>query len=491
MEPIVLDGATLTPAAVARIARDGAPVMLGPPARARNEAARRAVDAVLARGEDLYGASTGVGPLRTHRVAEADRHDHQIGLLRSHACGAGRELPDEVVRAAMATRANQIGAGGAGVCAELLDALVGALNAGIVPLTRELGSLGTGDLTALADIALALLGEGNVRGDGAVVQAGEALRAAGVRPGRLGPRDGLAFMSSNAVSIGQAALLVADAGALLDSWLAVAGLSFEAAGADPSVLDPRVHAGRHLPGQVAVAARMLALLDGIDGRTREPRTTLVQDPYPFRALPQVDGVAHEALNALEQVVTHELNFAGENALIVAVDEVALANGNPHAAVLANAIDGLRTALAQSAALIAARVSALLDTSLTGLPAFLALDPGPDSGALILEYTAHAAAAEVRSLVTPVAAQTVSVARGVESHASLAPIAARRAHEALEAHRVLVAVELVAAIRALRLAGHEPVGAGTRALYDRAAAALDAEMRDRPLAPDIEIARGLL
>jgi histidine ammonia-lyase len=148
-------------------------------------------------------------------------------------------------------------------------------------------------------------------------------------------------------------------------------------------------------------------------------------------------------------------------------------------------------LAQSAALIAARVSALLDTSLTGLPAFLALDPGPDSGALILEYTAHASAAEVRSLVTPVAAQTVSVARGVESHASLAPIAARRAHEALDALRVLVAVELVAAIRALRLAGHEPLGAGCHLLYAQAAAVLPDDMADRPLAPDIEIARGLL
>jgi histidine ammonia-lyase len=469
MEAILLDGATLTPDAVVRIARSGAPVELAAEARERNAAARRAVAAVLARGEDLYGANTGVGPLREYRVEADDRAEHQLGLLRSHACGAGRELPAELVRAAMATRANQLGAGGAGVTDELLDALVDALNSGAIPTTRELGSLGTGDLTALADIALALVADGKVP---------------------LGPRDGLAFMSSNAVTIAHAAMLVVDARALLDSWLNVAALSFEAASADPVVLDPRVHAGRHLPGQVAVAARMLELLEGVEGRTREAGT-LVQDPYPFRALPQVDGVVHEALTALHEVVAHELNFAGENALIVAADEVALANGNPHAAVLANAIDGVRTALAQSAALIAARVSALLDTSLTGLPAFLAVNPGPESGALILEYTAHASAAEVRSLVTPVAAQTVSVARGVESHASLAPIAARRADEALDALRVLVAVELVAAVRALRLAGGEPVGAGSRALYDRAAAQLPADMHDRPLAPDIEIARGLI
>src|SRR3954468_2845673 len=162
MQEIVLDGATLTPGALVRIARERTPVALAAAARERNDAARRAVEAVLARGEALYGASTGVGPLREHTVDAGDRAGHQLALLRSHACGAGRELPEELVRAAMATRANQIGAGGAGVSGELLDALVGAHNGGIVPVTRELGSLGTGDLTALADIALALLGEGFV-----------------------------------------------------------------------------------------------------------------------------------------------------------------------------------------------------------------------------------------------------------------------------------------------------------------------------------------
>jgi len=238
-------------------------------------------------------------------------------------------------------------------------------------------------------------------------------------------------------------------------------------------------------------ARMRELLAGLDTRARKPGPLGIQDPYPFRALPQVDGAVHDALAALRETVVHELNFAGENALIVADEDVALPNGNPHAAPLANAIDGLRTALAQSAALIAARVSTMLDTGLTGLPPFLARNPGAESGALVLEYTAHAAAAEVRSLVTPVAAQTVSVSRGVESHSSLAPIAARRAHETLTALRVVVATELVVAVRALRLAHNEPVGAGTRRLYEAAAALLDPDLADRPLHPDIEAARLLI
>ena len=489
--PVTLDGATLTPKKLALIAREGAVAELAPEAQARNDRAREAIAALLARGDHLYGVTTGVGALRAYRVPEAQRESYSLGLLRSHACGAGQPLSAQVVRAAMATRANQLGAGGAGVTRELLNGLVAALNAGLTPFTRELGSLGTGDLTNLADIALALLGEGQVwRGD-ELVDAAAAFADAGLDLARLGPRDGLAVMSSNAVSIGHAALLVVDARRLLDAWLSVAALSFEAAAADPVVLDPRIHSWRHRPGQAAVAARMRELLEGLQARTREPGPLGIQDPYPFRAQPQVDGTVHDALLALEETVCHELNFAGENALIVPGEDIALPNGNPHAAPLANAIDGLRTALAQSAALIGARVSTLLDASLTGLPPFLARRPGPESGALVLEYTAHAAVAEVRSLVTPVAAQTVSVSRGVESHSSLAPISARRAREVLNALRVVVATELVVAVRALRLAGHEPVGAGTRQLWLAATERLDPDLSDRPLHPDIEAARQLV
>ncbi len=490
---VVLDGATLNPAGVAAIARDGAVAELSAEARRRNDQAREALAELLARGDELYGVTTGVGALRAYRVPKRGRERYSLNLLRSHACGAGRPLTVPVVRAAMATRANQIGAGGAGIADELLKALVGTLNAGLTPFTRELGSLGTGDLTNLSDVALALLGEGQIwRGD-ELVQAAAALADAGLPPGRLGPRDGLAFISSNAFSIGYAALLVVDARRLLDAWLSVAALSFEAAAADPVALDPRIHSWRHRPGQAAVAARMRDLLAGLEARTRRPGPLGIQDPYPFRAQPQVDGAVHDALRALEETVCHELNFAGENALIVAGGDApaALPNGNPHAAPLANAIDGLRTALASSAALIAARVSTLLDSGLTGLPPFLARRAGPESGALVLEYTAHAAVAEVRSLVTPVAAQTVSVARGVESHSSLAPIAARRAHETLQALRVAVATELVIAVRALRMAGQEPVGAGTAELWRTASERLDPDLGDRPLHPDVEAARRLI
>ena len=246
---IVLDGATLTPAGVDAVARSGRRVELAPVARERNEAAREAIAALLARGEPLYGATTGVGALRDRTIDDAARERFQWNLLRSHAVSAGRPLGPELVRAGMVARANQIAAGGAGVAPALLDALVAALNDGITPLTRELGSLGTGDLPALAEIALALLGEGEVWRDGRLIDA-----PAPAEPIELGLRDGLGFMSSGAMTAGHAALLSVDAQVLQAAWLEVAALSFEALDADPVVLDPRVQAGRGAPGQAAVGA---------------------------------------------------------------------------------------------------------------------------------------------------------------------------------------------------------------------------------------------
>ena len=487
MTVVTLDGRSLTPADVVAIARRRAEAEMAPDARERNAAAERLVRELIERGDLLYGVTTGVGALRAQPSVLEDPGDHQWRLLRSHAGGGGAPLTTEVVRAAMAVRANQLGAGGAGVGDSLLDGLLGALRADVTPFARELGSLGTGDLTVLAEIGVALGGEGECWVGEHVVPAAEALAAAGLTPVRYGPRDGLAFMSSNAVSIGQAALVFHDASRLLDSALGVAALSYDATDADLSVLDPRVHAARPHRGQTEVARRLRALLGERERRPDRP----VHDAFVFRCVPQVEGTLFEALERLLGVLEIELNVAGENALMLPGDGVALPNGNFHAGVLTLALDSLRGAMAQSASLIAARVSALLDPEVTGLTPQLAQDPGPDSGAMILEYTAHAAAAEVRSLAATAASQTTTVQSGIESHANFAGHSARRTSDALARMSVAVSAELVLAVRALRLRGRAPSGPGVRRLYEAAAARLDAEMADRPLSGDLEAARQLL
>jgi histidine ammonia-lyase len=491
-DSVTLDGRSLAPAEVSAVARDGMAVRLGEDARARNAAAAQAVDALLERGTRIYGVTTGVGVFRSHDLPSTERAGHQLRLLRSHAAGGGRPLSPALVRATMAVRANQLGAGGAGVSDGLLETLVGALNAGVVPFAREFGSLGTGDLTVLAEIALALIGEGTVWRGSELLAADTALAEVGLVVPQLGPRDGVAFICSSAASAGHGALVAVDADRLLSTALTVAALSFIAADADPVVLDARVQAARPHPGQVAVAARMRELLGAEPAADRRDAAGApVHDPFPFRALPQVEGPMLDALAHLEAVLAVELNAAGENALIHGGAGEALPNANFHSAALALALDRLRAALAQSSALVAVRVSAMLDPELTGLPAALSARPGPESGAMMLEYTAHAAAADVRSLAAPVATQTTTVGGGIESHAPFAPLAARRAEDALESAAVAVAVELVVAVRALRMRGLAPAGTEAGDLFTAAQARLGADLSDRALGGDVEVARRLL
>ena len=488
---VVLDGRGLTPADVAAVVRDGRPVSLAEDARARNAAAAATVAELIERGTPIYGVTTGVGGLRAREIPPDQRSGQQLRLLRSHSCGAGRPLSPELVRATMVVRANQLGVGGAGVSDELLDALVAAVNAGFVPFTRELGSLGTADLMVLADVALALLGEGRAWRGHELVDAGAALADAGLAVPRLGLRDGIAFMSSNATSIGHSALVAEDARRLIDAALAVASLSFTAAGADPVAVDARVHDARAHPGQAQVAERMRELLGELPPGPGKPLRDVVHDAYPFRALAQVEGATLTALRALEAVLAVELNSASENALIDGATSSALSGANFHGGSLALALDQFRAALAQSVSLVAARVSALLDRGLTGLPAALAERPGADSGAMMLEYTAHAAAADVRLRASPVTAQTVTVGGGVESHASFAPFGARGAQRALDSAAVAVATELVVAVRALRMRGVEPAPGGPGGLFALAAERLEADLGDRSLSDDVETARALL
>ena len=319
--------------------------------------------------------------------------------------------------------------------------------------------------------------------------AAEALAAAGLTPVRYGPRDGLAFMSSNAVSIGQAALVFHDATRLLDSALGVAALSYDATDADLSVLDPRVHAARPHRGQTEVARRLRrAARASASAQPDRP----VHDAFVFRCVPQVEGTLLEALERLAGVLEIELNVAGENALMLPGDGVALPNGNFHAGVLTLALDSLRGAMAQSASLIAARVSALLDPEVTGLTPQLAQDPGPDSGRD--DPRVHGARGRGRGALAGgdgrVADDDGAVGDRVARELRR-PLRAADLGRAARACRSPVSAELVLAVRALRLRGRAPAGPACARLYEAAAARLDADMADRPLSGDLEAARQLL
>jgi histidine ammonia-lyase len=481
---IVLDGTSLTCAEVAAIGRGLAPVEIGDEGRARAGAAaadaRLAAEHAIKAGGAVYGRTTGVGFNRGIEVAADDQRLSGLRLLRSHAAGAGPPLAPEIALSMLAVRANQIAAGGSGVDPGVLDVLAECVNRGFRPPAPRYGAIGTGDLTALAVTGLCLLGEREWL-------APESGETAGGQP-RFGldPADVLAFMSSNAATLAEAAISCADLAVLLASGTVIAALSHVAAGASAEAYAEAVQLARPHPGQIQVGRDLRRLLASDSGASAR-----VQDPYGFRALPQVHGAAVDAVAHAEQVVARELNAAAENPLIDVAGKRIWHNANFHTAYLALALDSARAAVFQTAGLSAARLGALLDDRVTGLATFLAMDVAPSSGLMMVEYAAHSALADISRLAAPAVLGGAVLSVGAEEHAGFGTQAAWSATETVRAFRVVLACELVAAVRALRIRDMRPRSAVLAQAFDVAHAVLPTSMADRPPDDDLAAASQLL
>ena len=475
---VSIDGRTLTCRDVVKVSRGLRKVA------ATDEALDRVARSWRLAGErsavrPVYGRTTGVGANRDVTLEPAAGLDgvpvdaqHGLRLLRSHAGGAGPPLPTELVRALLVVRMNQLCAGGAGVDPALVHALGEALDSGALPLVHRYGGLGTGDLTALAEVALTFLGERPwAQGHHPVVPIASA--------------DALAFLSSNAATLGEAALASYDLDRLAEAALVVAALSFVAVEGNTEAYAEAVLAGAPAPGAVEVARHLRELVSSEGAAAR------LQDPFGFRALPQVHGPVLEALAGLRQAVEVQLNAAAENPLVSLEAGEVLHHGQFFTVSLALALDFARAAVAQSAAHGLGRLNALAEPANTGLAPFLATGPAGSSGVMIVEYTVASALAALRADASSVVSGSVTLSRGVEDGASFSPEAARRTTELALAYRVVVAGELVVAVRALRQRGAPPRGERLRAAYETAASVLDPEMADRDLAADLAAAQDVL
>ncbi|MER5195356.1 aromatic amino acid lyase [Streptomyces sp. NPDC002755] len=642
----VLNGTTLTVGALIALVDGEAVPTVDPEARERAGLSWRAAQRLAAAGR-LYGRGTGVGAQRSVPVDEGDEAAHGLRLLRSHAGGAGVLLPARQVRAMLAVRANQLLAGGSGIQPALIDALVDALRLGVHPAVNEYGGVGTGDLTALAQTGLTLIGErpwlsvesagpreapgpdgetaerrekadsagrvekapqgdesGNsvtnlaqggpslagtepapggapvvglerapggasarpakappsqavsggpsnepepepepeadragpyqragsaadAAAEGEPVTAARHVAAPAVRlvtlpgpatgtvyvplsaPARvtaaapaahstglpapvvLQPGDALALLSSNALALGQAALAQRDLDVLLRATHAVAALSLAAVSGSPEAYAAPVHALRPYPGAARAAGEVRRLL-GLPDRPRRRQSRRIQDPFGFRAFPQAHGCALDASERLRDVIEVEVNCPSENPLMDADGTTAYHHGGFFAAPLGLALDGANLALLQTAQLSAARLAALGDPGLTGLPAFLGGGPASSSGTMILEYSTNSALAELRSGATPASAGHAVLSRGLEEAASFAGQAARQTSRATDAYTTVLACELVAAVRALRMLPAQAQSLRPPVeVFAAATAVLPAGTEDRPLTGDVTAAAELL
>ncbi len=483
-QPVTLDGHSLTIPDVVAVARGFAPVAIAATALRGIAASRATVEAAVRRGATVYGVTTGFGKLAHVRVPPDRLRELQRNLIRSHACGVGDPLPVEAVRAMMLLRANVLARGTSGVRAALPELIVAMLNARTHPRVPSQGSVGaSGDLAPLAHLALAMIGEG---------EGGEALRAAGLTPITLEAKEGIAFVNGTQAQTGLAALLVSDAWRLWRTAHAAAALSLEAVRGTPDPFDARIHDARPHPLQQRSAALLRDLLADSEiresHRENDPR---VQDAYSLRCTPQVLGAAGEGLAFAERLVVTELNAATDNPLVFGDDIVS--GGNFHGQPVALALDVAAIALTTLANLAERRLERIVNPDLSsGLPPFLAREPGIESGFMTAQIAAAALVAECRVLATPASVQSVPTEGNQEDVVPMGMGAAWKAQRILANASRVVAIELLAGAQGLEFLKPLQPGRGVRRTYDavrREAPPLDG---DRPMADEIErVAAGAL
>jgi histidine ammonia-lyase len=454
-----IDGHQLTSSQIALAA--AGPTTVEVSEEARQRVIRSYEQAVLAgRHRAIYGLTTGVGANRLIEV-EPDTDSAQ-SLLRSHATSAGPVRSADRVRAMLVIRLNQLCAGGAGVRPEVVDALGEMINADALPQIREFVGIGTAELSALATTALTL----QRRSGGSLV---------------FGPHDALPFISSNAAALSDAALALQSFTTSARAALVVASLSFAAVRGNAEAYAPPVELATPMPGARATCRVMRGLVG-------MPEPARIQDPYGLRALPQAHGTLLDALSSLDATIAAFANAPSENPSILSDGSVAH-HGGFHAGYLALTSDTAAIAAIQSAQLGLNRLTYVSEPNHTGLEPFLGDGTPGASGVMVVEYVAAAALGDLRAAAAPASTQSITLSRGIEDTASFASLAARQLLTASDRYELLVACELVAALRAIRMSGPPLTGPQSQAVAR--CAGLSPVLGDRDLTADIEIAQQLV
>ncbi|MFZ1288293.1 MAG: histidine ammonia-lyase [Candidatus Phosphoribacter sp.] len=490
-EPVCVGASALTIEQVVAVARDGAPVHLAENALDAMSATRTLIDALADDSEPHYGVSTGFGALATRHIPVELRAQLQRSLVRSHAAGNGPEVEREVVRALMLLRLATLATGRTGIRPEVASTYAQLLGAGITPVVHEFGSLGcSGDLAPLAHCALAAMGEGPVRlADGSLTDASTALRDHGIEPIELREKEGLALINGTDGMLGMLCLAIVDLRHLLRVADLTTAMSVEGLLGTDDVFAADLQALRPQPGQAISAANIRNILSASSIRASHdtedcPR---VQDAYSLRCAPQVTGAARDTVEHAARVAAYELASAIDNP-VVTLDGRVESNGNFHGAPVAYVLDFLAIVAADVASMSERRTDRFLDRSRSnGLRAFLAADPGVDSGHMIAQYTQAAIVSELKRLAAPASVDSIPTSAMQEDHVSMGWSAARKLRRSIDGLTRVLAIELLTAARGLELRAPLAPARATAAVVAALREGVPGIGPDRFLAPEIEYA----
>src|SRR5215470_9598552 len=495
---IQLTGNDLTFDQLHRIVLDHEPVSLSPIAAERMQASRAVVEKLVASGKTAYGINTGFGKLASVRISSEQVRQLQVNLVRSHACGIGEPLSQPETRALILLRANALAKGLSGVRPRVVETLCQMLNAKVHPLIPSQGSVGaSGDLAPLAHLAHVMIGEGQARFRNETLPGGEAMKRAAIAPIELEAKEGLSLLNGTQGMLALLSLALREADILVDSADVAAALSLDALRGSPGAFDARIMQARAFPGAATTARNLAHLNEGSQIREshraaeKDPR---VQDAYSLRCTPQVHGAVRDALGQAREIAAVELNSATDNPLVFIDDGATgdiISGGNFHGQPLAMAADQVAIAIATLGGIVERRVEQMTNPLTSMLPAFLAPEPGLNSGFMVAQITAAALTSENKALATPHSIDSISTSGNQEDYVSMGMSGARRLERMLQNLRHIVAIELLCACQGLDLLAPMKTGIIAAKAYDAVRTKSPKLAEDRSLAGEISSISGLI
>ncbi|MCK8815827.1 histidine ammonia-lyase [Natroniella sulfidigena] len=492
MNPILIDGNSLTLEDVIKVAREGVKVELTDDAVKKVKEARAVVDHFVEQEEVVYGITTGFGELSNVYISKDKTEDLQKNLIISHSCAVGEAFEEEVARAVMLLRANALAKGVSGIRLKTLNTLIEMLNQGVHPVIPQQGSLGaSGDLAPLSHMVLVMFGEGEAFYQGERISGKEAMEKAGIEPVQLKAKEGLALINGTQIMTAVGALTVYDAINLAKIAEISSALTVEALNGITDAFDEKVHQARPHKHQINCAKNLLKLTEGSESTTRQGEVR-VQDAYTLRCLPQIHSASKDAIEYVKEKVEVEINSATDNPLIFAEENQVISGGNFHGQPMALPLDFLGMALAELANVAERRIERLVNPTLSGLPPFLIDDGGVNSGFMITQYSAASLVSENKVLAHPASVDSIPSSANKEDHVSMGTTAARQTKQILDNAKNVLAIELMAAAQAIDLRIEaEQLGKGTQVAYKKIRESIDKLTEDRIMYLDINQSASLI
>jgi len=492
MPAVAIDGQRLTLEDVERVVIRRAPVRLSAKAASKMHRSRCLVEEILSSKDVVYGINTGFGKLCQVVIPKGQIQQLQRNLIVSHAAGVGQPLPTDVVRAMMLLRANVLAKGYSGVRPEVIHSLLAMLNEEVHPIVPEQGSVGaSGDLSPLAHMALAIIGQGRVICRGKEMSAIRAFKKIGLSPLKLQAKEGLALTNGTQAMTAMGCLALLRAERLAKVADISGALSLEALLGTPVSFHSQLQRVRPHRGQRASARNLRTLVRRSQIVASHRDCLRVQDAYSLRCMPQVHGAARDALDYIRQVLTVEINSATDNPLVFPQLKLVLSGGNFHGQPVSLALDFLGIALCQLANIAERRTASLMDPNISQLPAFLAPDPGRNSGFMMAQVTAAALVSENKVLAHPASVDSIPTSANQEDHVSMGLTAGRKAMRILNNAEMVIGVELLCGAQGVDLRAPLKPGTGTMAAHRAIRRHIRYLDKDRILAPDLERAAALV